>query len=144
AGGSMTQLTQYGGDGPTGIVFDNRASRRFFVADATNLWSTTNGDAAAGSVTFSNLTTNLTPLGVIRPTSVEFISSNGVNALLVGGMNAPLTCTSAAGGCVISSTQSPIPAADTDNNGDLTGWRAVRQGPPDPPGRSRSYQCPAR
>jgi hypothetical protein len=112
AGGSMTQLTQYAGDGPTGIVFDAHASRRFFVADATNLWSTKNGDAAAGSVTFQNQTANLTPLGFIRPTSVEFISTNGVNALLVGGMNTPLTCTlPAAASSAARRARSPWPTA---------------------------------
>ena len=70
-------------------MFDTRIQSRIFVADATNLYYTRN---AGGAATFTTLTSNL-PAGFIRPTSVEFISNNGVNALLVGGLNTPLTCT---------------------------------------------------
>ena len=124
--GSLTQLTNYSGDTPTGIVFDNRIQSRIFVADASNLYYTRN---SGGVATFTNLTSNL-PQSFIRPTSVEFISNNGVNALLVGGMNTPPTCTSAPNGCVISSTQSPITVADSDANGLLSNWRAFGQGLP--------------
>jgi autotransporter-associated beta strand protein len=126
-GGAVEQLTNYAGEIPTSIVIDNRASRRYFVADAVSLWGTTNGAAAAGSVTFQDLTPNLAPLGFIRPSGLEFISANGVNALLVGGLNTPLVCNPTPGGCVISSTQSPITVADSDSSGNLTGWRAFGQ-----------------
>jgi autotransporter-associated beta strand protein len=124
--GSLTQLTNYSGDTPTGIVFDNRIQSRIFVADASHLYYTRD---SGGAATFANLTSNL-PQGFIRPTSVEFISNNGVNALLVGGMNAPLSCTSAPNGCVIASTQSPITVADSDASGLLSNWRAFGQGLP--------------
>jgi autotransporter-associated beta strand protein len=126
AAGSLTQLSNYAGDTPTGIVFDTRIQSRIFVADATNLYYTRN---AGGAATFTTLTSSL-PGGFIRPTSVEFISNNGVNALLVGGMNTPLTCTSAPNGCVIGSTQSPITVADSDSSGLLSHWRAFGQGLP--------------
>src|SRR5262249_16139472 len=122
-GGPVTLLSNYAGAIPTSIVFDNRDSQRFFVADTVDLWSTTNGGAAAGSVTFNNLTSNL-PTGFRRPSGVEFISSNGVNALLVGGLNVPLSCNPTPDGCVISSTQSPITVADSDSSGNLLNWRA--------------------
>ena len=124
--GSLTQLTNYAGGTPTGIVFDTRIQSRLFVADASNLYYTTN---AGGAATFTNETANL-PTGFARPTSLEFISNNGVNAVLVGGLNAPLTCTSAPNGCVISPTQSPITVADSDSSGNLSGWRAFGQGLP--------------
>ena len=69
-------------------------------------------------------------MGFTRPTSVEFIANNGVNALLVGGLNTPLTCTSAPNGCVISSSQSPITVADSAASGNLSGWRAFGTGLP--------------
>ncbi|MBR1086413.1 autotransporter domain-containing protein [Bradyrhizobium manausense] len=126
AAGSLTQLGNYSGDTPTGIVFDTRIQSRIFVADASNLYYTRN---ATGAATFATLTSNL-PQGFIRPTSVEFIANNGVNALLVGGMNTPLSCTSARNGCIVSSTQSPITAADSDTSGLLSNWRAFGQGLP--------------
>src|SRR5262249_54886974 len=94
-------------------------------ADSVNLWGTNNQGAQ-----FSSLTSNL-PVGFTRPTAVEFISNNGVNALLVGGLLTPLTCDSSPNGCVISSsTQSPITVADSDGNGNLSGWRYFGQGLP--------------
>jgi len=125
--GSLHKLGQYAGDVPTGIVFDNRIQSRLFVADAINLYYSQNVGSGAS---FATLTSNL-PTGFTRPTSVEFISNNGVNALLVGGLNTPLTCTSAPNGCVISNTQSPITVADSDSNGDLSNWRTFGQGLPD-------------
>ena len=126
AAGSLNQLTSYAGDTPTSIVFDTRIQSRIFVADSVNLYYTQN---AGGGATFNTLTSNL-PAGFARPTSVEFIANNGVNALLVGGLNTPLTCMSAPNGCVISSTQSPITVADSNSNGNLSGWRAFGQGLP--------------
>jgi len=111
-------LTNYAGNTPTGLVFDTRTQSRIFVADASDAYYTRNADGAA---TFTTLTSNL-PAGFTRPTSLEFIPNNGVNALLVGVLNTPLTCTSAPNGCLISSTQSPIIVADSDASGNLSGW----------------------
>ncbi|MGA3307743.1 MAG: autotransporter domain-containing protein [Xanthobacteraceae bacterium] len=124
--GSLTRLTDYAGYTPTSIVFDTRIQSRIFVADSANLYYTRNADGAA---TFTTLTSNF-PAGFTRPTSTEFVSSNDVNAILVGGLNTPLTCTSAPNGCMISSQQSPITVADSDANGNLSGWRAFGQGLP--------------
>jgi outer membrane autotransporter protein len=131
-GGSPLQLTSYSGAPPTSMVFDPTSPSaqtspgqiRFYVADSVNLWGTRNQGAQFGSLT-SNL-----PAGFTRPLAVEFISNNGVNALLVGGLNLPLTCTSQPNGCIISNQQSPITVADSDGNGNLSGWRAFGQGLP--------------
>jgi autotransporter-associated beta strand protein len=124
-----SRLTQYAGLTPTSVVFDARTYARFFVADSVNLWYSQNGSAAPANVNFGNLTSNL-PAGFIRPTSVEFISNNGVNALLVGGLNSPLSCNSSPNGCIISSQQTPITVADSDTNGNVSGWRALGSGLP--------------
>jgi autotransporter-associated beta strand protein len=122
--GSLHQLNQYAGDVPTSMVFDNRIESRLFVADATSVYYSQNVGTGG---TFTPLTL---PTGFTQPTSVEFISTNGVNALLVGGLNTPLTCTSAPNGCVISNTQSPIIVADSDSSGNLSAFRAFGQGLP--------------
>ena len=109
-------------------MFDTRIQSRIFAADGSDLYYTRNADLGAGA-TFTKLTSNL-PTGFITPTSVEFIANNGVNALLVGGLNQPSTCTPAPNGCIIASTQSPITAADSDSSGLLSNWRAFGQGLP--------------
>ena len=123
--GSLTQLTNYAGDTPTRSC-SIRAASRVFVADSINLYYTKNADGAA---TFGSLTSNL-PAGFVRPTALEFIANNGVNALLVGGLNTPLSCTPGLNACTISSAQSPITVADSDVSGNLSGWRAFGQGLP--------------
>jgi outer membrane autotransporter protein len=131
-GGTVSQLTNYAGGTPTSIVFDQRTAQRYYIADGGNVWGTRNGATAdPANVTFQQLTGNL-PAGFIRPSAVEFISNTttGVNALLVGGLNVPLSCDSTPNGCVIGSQQSPITVADSDGNGNLTGWRAFGQGLP--------------
>ena len=118
---SLSQ-TNYNGGAPTGMVFDNRVASGLFAADGNKLWYSTNATAAGD---FASL---VLPAGFIRPTAVEFISNNGVNALLVGGLNTPLSCTlGMANGCVISPTQSPIIVAD---NNAFTVFRAFGQGLP--------------
>ena len=117
AAGSLVSVPAYaaaGGLAPTnhGLVLDPRSQLRYFVADNINLFGTTNQGAA-----FTNLTANL-PDGIIRPTSLEFISNNGVNALLVGGLNN------------VANAQSPIAVADSDVIGNLTNWRAFGTGLP--------------
>lgn len=126
---SLAKLTNYAGAIPTSTTYDLRTQQRFFVTDSKDLWYVRNGAVAPGSVTFAPLTANL-PAGFIRPSSTEFISSNGVNALLVGGMNVPLSCNSSPGGCIISALQSSITVADSDVSGNLGGWRAFGQGLP--------------
>lgn len=113
AGGSLQTLTNYTGDVPTGVVFDARSAARFFVADYTSLWGSTNSGTS-----FTDLTSNLTTLNIARPTSLEFISNNGVNALLVGGLPAN------------SSALSPIAVAMSDGTGVLGGWAAFGRGLP--------------
>jgi autotransporter-associated beta strand protein len=101
-----------GGRAPTGIVLDPRSQLRYFVADNTNLLGTTN---QGGS--FTSLTANL-PAGIIRPTALEFISNNGVNALLVGGLNN------------VADAQSTIAIADSDAAGMLSNWQPFGMGLP--------------
>jgi outer membrane autotransporter protein len=128
----LPAYTQAGGLSPTSMVFDPTSPSaqtspgqiRFYVADSVNLWGTNNQGAQINS-----LTGNL-PAGFARPTAVEFISNNGVNALLVGGLLTPLTCDSSPNGCLVSNTQSPITVADSDGSGNLSGWRAFGQGLP--------------
>ena len=134
-GGSMlSRLDAYAGVSglpPTSMVFDPSSPSsqsspgqiRFYVADSVDLWGTRNQGTS-----FTRLTPNLP--GFTRPTAVEFISNNGVNALLVGGLLRPLACDDSPNGCVISSQQSPITVADSDVNGNLSGWRAFGQGLP--------------
>ena len=125
----LPAYAQAGGLAPTSMVFDPSSQVsprqiRFYVADSVNLWGTNTQGAQ-----FNSLTGNL-PAGFSRPTAVEFISNNGVNALLVGGLNSPLTCDPSPNGCVITSQQSPITVADSDANGNLSGWRGFGQGLP--------------
>ena len=75
------------------------------VADAIDLYYTLAQCRAA--LQHSRDGTGNLPAGFTRPTSVEFIANNGVNALLVGGLNTPLTCISAPNGCVVSTCAEP-------------------------------------
>jgi autotransporter-associated beta strand protein len=128
----LPAYVQVGGLAPTSMVFDPTSPSaqsspgqiRFYVADGINLWGTQNQGTS-----IQKLTDHL-PQGFTRPLAVEFISNNGVNALLTGGLNIPLTCSSQPDGCIISSEQSPITVADSDGNGKLSGWRAFGQGLP--------------
>jgi autotransporter-associated beta strand protein len=113
--GSLVSVNAYragGGDIPTGLVLDPRSQQRYYVADFTNIWGTTNQGAS-----FTNLTSNL-PANFIRPTAVEFISNNGVNALVVGGYNQ------------VANVPSTITVADSDANGALSNWRLLGNGLP--------------
>jgi len=124
------QLTNYSAASPTSMVFDPTSPSaqsspgqiRFYVANSIDLWGTQNQGAS--------FTPLALPDGFVRPTAVEFISNNGVNALLVGGLLTPLTCDSSPNGCVISSTQSPIAVADSDGKGNLSLLRYFGQGLP--------------
>jgi autotransporter-associated beta strand protein len=110
-----------GGFTPTGVVLDPRSQFRYFVADNTNLFGTTNQGGL-----FTNLTANL-PAGIIRPTALEFISNNGVDALLVGGLND------------VANAQSTIAIADNDAAGLLTNWRPFGTGLPNSQVSALSY-----
>ena len=108
---------------PTSIVFDQRSQNRFYVADGNQLFGTSNQGG-----NFQNLTSNL-PATFIRPTALEFINNNGVNALLVGGLNK------------VDNAQSPIAVADGKADGSLLGWRLFGQGLPNSPVSALSYNA---
>ena len=111
----LTAYTLAGGTAPSSVVFDSRYQQVFYAADTNNLWSSTNTGGA-----FNKLTSALSSLNIIRPTAVEFISGNGVNALLVGGLSNNTV-----------STQNPLATADSDSTGTiLTGWRVFGTGLP--------------
>jgi autotransporter-associated beta strand protein len=128
AAGSLVEVASNLGALPTGVVFDTRAQSQIYAADGTSLFSVASATTTPALTTVTAYGTNLP--GFITPTSVQFISNNGVNALLVGGMNVPLSCTSVPNGCVVSAAQSPIIAADSAVVGSLTGWRYFGQGLP--------------
>jgi outer membrane autotransporter protein len=128
AAGSIVPVPGYaaaGGITPTGVVLDPRSQLRYFVADNSRLFGTTNQ-----GTTFANLTPNL-PAGIIRPTALEFISSNGVNALVVGGLND------------VANAQSTIAIADSDVGGGLSNWRPFGTGLPNAQVSALSYSAAA-
>jgi autotransporter-associated beta strand protein len=110
--GSLVNLPSYAGMAPTSVKFDARSDSRFFVADSQNLYGTVNR-----GTTFQALTVNL-PANFIRPTSLGFIDSNGVAALLVGGLNNA------------DNAGNPLVVADSDAAGTLSGWRRFGSGLP--------------
>lgn len=102
---------------PNAVLFDPRSEDRFFAAAPGTsgngyLWGTVNGGASG-----TDLTANL-PANFIRPDALGFISSNGVNALLVGGMNSA------------ANAGNPLVSADSDAGGNLTNWRRLGNGLP--------------
>lgn len=112
---SLTPLPAYAaasGQAPSSVVFDARTVARFFAADQRDLWGTRDTGRS-----FQSLTANL-PAGFIRPTALEFISANGVNALLVGGLNNA------------ANLGNPLVVADSDAEGLLSGWRRFGTGLP--------------
>ena len=110
AAGAMERLGAYEGQAPTGIVFDQRSQDRFYVADSVTLWGTKDQGSTIDEL--------LLPPNLIRPTSVEFINNNGVDALLVGGLSQT------------ANAQSPIAVADSNKDGDLTDLRLFGSGLP--------------
>jgi autotransporter-associated beta strand protein len=112
AANSLHQLGAYGGVAPTSVKFDLRSDQRFFVADSINLYGSTNQGAS-----FQNLTSNL-PANFTRPTSLGFVDYNGVDALLVGGVNNA------------DNAGSPLVVADSSAAGALSGWRRLGTGLP--------------
>jgi autotransporter-associated beta strand protein len=117
----LAAFTNLNAFSPSSVVFDQRSQSRFYVADGNQLFGT--GNQGAG---FQPLTGNL-PANFIRPTSLEFISNNGVNALLVGGLNN------------VANAQGPIAVADSNANGNLAGWRPFGQGLPNSQVSALSY-----
>ena len=112
APGSLRGLTAYSGLAPTSVKFDLRSDQRFFVADSVNLFGTVNQGAS-----IRTLTGNL-PANFIRPTSLAFLDTNGVDALFVGGLNNA------------DNAGNPLVVADSNTNGDLSGWRRFGSGLP--------------
>jgi autotransporter-associated beta strand protein len=110
--GSLVPVAAYGGLTPTSIVFDPRSQNRFYVADNANVFGTQTQGLA-----FTTLTGNL-PATLVNPTALEFISNNGVNALLVGGQSNA------------ANAQSTVAVADSDTLGNLSGWRPFGSGLP--------------
>ncbi|WIM09256.1 autotransporter domain-containing protein [Enhydrobacter sp.] len=107
APGSLHHLTSYGGGAPTSLVFDPRTMARFYAADTAAVWGTTDTGGSFNDIGPSTLS---------RPTALEFISSNGVNALLAGGFG--------------NGAQGPLAVADSDGTGALSPWRAFGFGLP--------------
>jgi autotransporter-associated beta strand protein len=109
--GTLTKLTTYSGGIPTSMVFGSQ-SKFFYVADGATLWTSVNGGTTITAAN-DNVLANGTNLNVGTPTAVEFINKNGVNALLVGGLNAW-------NGTVGSvNSTSPIAVSLVDANGNL-------------------------
>ncbi|MDE2492372.1 MAG: autotransporter-associated beta strand repeat-containing protein [Alphaproteobacteria bacterium] len=113
--GGISALAAYPGQMPVSLVFDTRTQQRFFAADGTDLWGTTDQGA-----TFASLTANL-PKSLIRPQALEFVDNNGVDALLVGGLD------NAANG------QSTVATADSSSTGALSNWRFLGTDLPNAP-----------
>jgi outer membrane autotransporter protein len=108
----LTALPNYSGLAPTSVKFDLRSDHRFFVADSVNLFGSVNQGAS-----FRVLTGNL-PANFIRPTSLAFLDTNGVDALFVGGLNNA------------DNAGNPLAVADSNASGDLSGWRHFGSGLP--------------
>lgn len=108
----LSPVLSYTGFAPTAVLFDPRTQNRFFATDTNILYGTVDGGA-----TGTNLAPNL-PADFIRPQSLAFISTNGVNALLVGGLNDA------------ANVGSPLVSADSDANGVLSNWRRLGTGLP--------------
>ncbi|MBL6936910.1 MAG: autotransporter domain-containing protein [Alphaproteobacteria bacterium] len=110
--GSLTPVLSYTGFATTAVLFDPRSQSRFFATDNSILYGTVDGGA-----TGTNLASNL-PAHFIRPQSLAFISTNGVNELLVGGLNDT------------ANVGSPLVIADSDASGVLSNWRRFGLGLP--------------
>jgi autotransporter-associated beta strand protein len=124
AANSLVNLPAYAGNAATALTFDTRFQNYFYVADNSNLYGTSNQGTS-----FQNLTSNLTALpgNFIRPAALEFISNNGVNALVVGGLQNQVNA------------QSSIAIADSDLSGNLSNWRLFGSGLPNVPIGALSY-----
>ena len=108
---------------PTSVLFDPRSQNRFFAADTNLLYGTIDG-GVTGKLLNSNLPTTFT-----RPETLGFISSNGVNALLVGGLN------------TTDNAGNPLVIADSDANGLLSNWRRFGSGLPNTQVTALDYEA---
>ena len=100
--------TKYAGGEANSVVFDTRTVDRFYVADGATVWSTND----RGQTPFKDISPTKDVKTFIRPLSVEFITRNGVNALLAGGLSN------------VADAPSPIVVADSKASGDLSSWRS--------------------
>ena len=85
--GNLAKVSAYApssGLQPISVVFDYNTSKRFFAADGQDLWYFR--EQANNTFTTTRHLSDLEAHNVFAPTALEFIASNGVNALLVGGM----------------------------------------------------------
>lgn len=123
--GEATNYRTSGGATPTSVVFDARTIQRFYVVDGTNVWGTAN----TGTL-FTNLNASL-PASFSAPRALEFISQNGVNALVVGGLN------------TASGLGNQIAVASSRNDGTLYNWDRLGSGLPNAPIFSLYYSTPA-
>jgi len=73
--------TRTGAGAPTSVVFDARTIQRLYAADGSTVWGTVDQGAS-----FSNLSGHF-PANFASPRALGFISQNGVNALVIGGVN---------------------------------------------------------
>ena len=114
---SLTRIMSYAATEPepVSITFDNRFASTFYVANGNKLFGTND---SGGNL--NDLTDKLTGLNIARPLSTDFISNNGVQALLVGGLVTDRTA------------QSPVAVVNSDELGNLmsTSWRSFGSGLP--------------
>lgn len=109
---NLQPVSSYTGYAPTSVLFDPRTQNRFFATDTQELYYTRDGGG-----TGTDIAANL-PSNFVRPQTLGFVSSNGVNELLVGGLND------------VSNAGSPLVIADSNANGVLSDWRRFGTGLP--------------
>ncbi|GLQ89759.1 hypothetical protein GCM10007898_33340 [Dyella flagellata] len=110
---------------PEAVLFDPRSQNRFFAAAPGYyyLYSTTDGGKTA-----QDLSVHF-PVNFTRPAALGFISSNGVNALLVGGLNN------------FDNAGNPLVVADSDASGNLSNWRRFGNGLPNAQVKAIDYEA---
>jgi autotransporter-associated beta strand protein len=116
--GTLSPVPGYTGVVPTSIVFDPNSASRYYIADGTNVWGFSSG-------MFTSLTLGLTNLNISQPTALEFISNNGVNALLVGGLGVNPTTLAMAQSPIAVATVPTVPAGGIPAPND---WKSFGQG----------------
>lgn len=132
ASGNLVQQTAYTGKAPVSVVFDYNSPQRFFAVDTANVYYSKDGGA-----TFSAVTNSLTSgLNITQPTALEFVSKNGVNAVLVGGIVSTATAST------------PLAYATVDQTvgstlGTLGDWTAFGTGLPNTRVSQLSYNSTA-
>ncbi|MFO1159378.1 MAG: autotransporter domain-containing protein [Reyranellaceae bacterium] len=104
--GKLVRAANYQGAAPTSVTFDARTSERFYVADGASLWT---NDSKGADTAFTNITPDADAYKLVRPTALEYISRNNVNALLVAGLS-----TVAGPGSPLLVTEKSVPDSKTD------------------------------